>query len=139
MVDIGGDIALRGEHDQPWWMVEVVHPLDSDGALLRRSRVAVAGGGVATSSTLRQRWRTDRGEVHHIVDPRTGSNPSSVPASATVIAGTAWWAEAQSTALLVDRAALEGVVAQVTEYDGETHFVGGFENYVLDTESEPET
>ena len=34
---------------------------------------------------------------------------------------------------------LEGVVAQVTEYDGETHFVGGFEHYVLDTESEPET
>ena len=29
-------------------------------------------GGVATSSTTVRRWRTDDGEAHHLIDPRTG-------------------------------------------------------------------
>ena len=34
-------------------------------------KVTISTGGLATSSTAVRRWRTDAGEAHHILDPRT--------------------------------------------------------------------
>ena len=40
--------------------------------------IALAGGGLATSSTTVRRWRAGDAELHHIVDPRTGAPAAEV-------------------------------------------------------------
>ena len=97
MVDIGGDIAVRGDaRGATGWTIAID---GSDDVLLLRS------GGVATSGTELHRWH-QAGQVHnHVLDPGTGA---SLPignddvVEVTVAAGTAAWAEVFATALLVD-------------------------------------
>ncbi len=71
LVSLGGDIAFAGEAPPGGWTVRIADdhraPLDGAGPV-----VAVAGGGLATSSTATRRWRTTDGELHHVFDPRTG-------------------------------------------------------------------
>jgi len=63
--------------------------------------LSIAGGAVATSTTLRRRW-TVAGDVrHHLIDPRTGLPSTSDVELITVVAGQAWLAEALATASLI--------------------------------------
>ncbi len=97
LVNVGGDLLAVGSAPVDGWEVEVDH---LSGPL---ARVAVRAGALATSSRLRRAWRTTDGEqVHHVVDPRTRRPVSGPAVSATVLADTAWWAEALATAALVD-------------------------------------
>jgi thiamine biosynthesis lipoprotein len=95
MVSIGGDLRVAGEPPPEGWEIELDHHLTDP------ARVNVLDGAVATSSTLRRRWRTADGPAHHVIDPRTG-RPSTGPVVAcSVLAAEAWWAEALATSLLV--------------------------------------
>ena len=71
LVNLGGDVATAGPVPPGGWLVRVTDDHragpDADG-----QRVAVLGGGLATSSTTVRRWRRAGRDVHHIVDPRTG-------------------------------------------------------------------
>jgi thiamine biosynthesis lipoprotein len=98
-VELGGDVALAGPGpDGGRWIVEVADPLEPGRVL---ACLAVSGGGVATSSRLRRRWRGPAGDVHHLLDPRTGRPAHTDVAAATVNAGSAWWADVLAkTALL---------------------------------------
>lgn len=96
-VNAGGDIRCRGAEEwAPGWEVEV----DAPGG-----GIAWAGpvqGAIATSSTLKRRWRTDGGgTAHHLIDPRTGLPAETPFAQVTVRAESCTWAEVWAKAVLI--------------------------------------
>ena len=71
-------------------------PLDAPGPA-----VSVYSGGLASSGTTVRRWATAGGELHHIVDPRTGRPANSPWRTVTVAAASCVDANTASTAALV--------------------------------------
>ena len=103
LVSLGGDIAVAGTPPDGGWTVRVTDDhrrLDGAG-----QTVTIATGGLATSSTTVRRWRTEQGEAHHIVDPRTGRPAREVWRTVTVAAATCVRANAAATASIVRGAA----------------------------------
>ena len=103
LVDVCGDLAIGGPpaadgRAPAGWVVGVEDPLDPASELCR---MRLVGGGLATSSDRRRRWRVDDDDAHHLIDPRTGAPAVTDLAGATVLAGAAWWAEALTKAVLV--------------------------------------
>lgn len=96
LVNVGGDLALMGEPvDAAGWTVELAL---ADGPPLRWR---LAEGAIATSSSRRRRWSAD-GEIrHHLIDPATGQPVEHPPATVSIVAAQAWWAEASATAIAV--------------------------------------
>lgn len=118
LVSIGGDLAVSGEAPGgDGWSIAV-----GDSG----RRVRLAQGGVATSGTERRSWRNSAGaQVHHLLDPATGRPVAGPVVEATVIAGTAAWAEVWTKAIMVNGAAVElprfdslGLAARVRRADG---------------------
>jgi thiamine biosynthesis lipoprotein len=100
LVALGGDIAVAGPPPPAGWVVGV----DDDHATppaAARARVAIHGGGLASSGIRVRRWRTAAGEYHHIVDPRTGRPARSPWSTVSVAAATCLDANAASTASIV--------------------------------------
>jgi thiamine biosynthesis lipoprotein len=64
-------------------------------------QVALASGGLSTSSTTVRRWRRRGGDAHHIVDPRTGAPAAEHWRTVTVAAATCVDANIGSTAAIV--------------------------------------
>jgi thiamine biosynthesis lipoprotein len=97
-VDLGGDLRVRGPgpYDAAW---EV--EFDDSELALKWGRIRFDAGAVATSTRLRRRWRRGAREVHHLLDPFTGSPAMSGLASVTVVAADAWWAEVMAKAAFV--------------------------------------
>ncbi|HET7338098.1 MAG TPA: FAD:protein FMN transferase [Candidatus Dormibacteraeota bacterium] len=82
LVNLGGDLRTIGE-----WPVEV-----AGTTLLLRDQAA------ATSSTRKRRW----GDVHHLIDPRTGLPAQTGLSEVSVVTSTAFEAEVVAkTALLL--------------------------------------
>lgn len=90
-------------------------------------RLLLVAGGVATSGTIRRSWRTADGEHHHhLLDPMTGrpAQHTRQIVSATVVAGSAAWAEVWTKALAVRGEAVlgtldgHGLAASMTDDDG---------------------
>jgi thiamine biosynthesis lipoprotein len=103
LVDIGGDIAARGDGPDggEGWLLSVADPAreGADHCWLR-----IAGQAVATSTTLRRRWQRAGRLQHHLIDPRTGRPSESDLVQATVIAPTAVQADIYAkTALILGR------------------------------------
>ena len=100
LVNLGGDIALAGPGPQGGWPILVTDDHRSDvGA--EGQTVALAGGGLATSSTTVRRWRAGEADVHHIVDPRSGAPADEVWRTVSVAARTCVEANTASTAAIV--------------------------------------
>ncbi len=98
MVAIGGDLAMGGTPvDAAGFLVDVEHPDPDDGLLCR---LAISGGGVATSSVRSRRWTRDGIERHHQIDPCTESCSTTDLTAVTVIAPAGWLAEVHATAAL---------------------------------------
>ncbi|MBB1159540.1 FAD:protein FMN transferase [Amycolatopsis dendrobii] len=100
LIGLGGDIAVAGPAPARGWQVAV----GDDHAAVDPRRdpvIALASGGLATSSTVCRTWRRAGRTVHHIVDPRTGDMPGSCWRTVTVAAGTCADANAASTAAVV--------------------------------------
>ena len=100
LVNLGGDIAVAGPAPAGGWPILVTDdhraPSLADGQV-----VAIAAGGLATSSTTVRRWRTTEGTVHHVVDPRTGRPAAEVWRTVSVAAASCVDANTASTAALV--------------------------------------
>ena len=100
LVNLGGDIAVAGPAPGDGWPILVTDdhrsPPSSEG-----QRIALAAGGLATSSTTVRRWQTARGEAHHIVDPRSGAPAREVWRTVSVAAGDCVAANAAATAAIV--------------------------------------
>ena len=131
LVSLGGDIAVAGTPPPDGWVVGI----DDDHETPRdrvHTRVAILAGGLASSGIRVRRWRTAAGDVHHIVDPRTG-RPARSPWSTVTVAGASCLdANAASTAAIVlGRAAPawldeRGLPARLTSLDGSALCVGGW-------------
>jgi FAD:protein FMN transferase len=127
LVNLGGDVATAGDPPPGGWRVRVTDdhaaPHGAPG-----QTIALAGGGLATSSTTVRRW-ADR---HHIVDPATGRPTDGPWRTASVAAASAVDANAVATAAIVrgtDAVAwLERLrlPARLVHADGAVTTVGGW-------------
>lgn len=97
VVNIGGDILVRGEHSE---QVMIANPKADAENDLPISKVQVENKTVATSGNYRRGTLIQGKWYSHIVDPRTGY-PASEVISATVVADNATDAGALATALNV--------------------------------------
>jgi len=100
LVSIGGDVAVAGSPPAGGWVIGIdddhTRPVDEVA-----TRVAVAEGGLASSGTRVRRWRTASGELHHILDPRTGRPASDTWTTVSVAASSCVDANGASTAAIV--------------------------------------
>ncbi len=111
-VNLGGDVRVAGEgpeaaHDgvpSGAWTVGVWHPHRPAAPLVR---IGLAGGAVATSTTLLRRWSSQdapgrgRAERHHLIDPRSGLPSDTDLDLATVVAAEAWVAEVLAKSVIL--------------------------------------
>lgn len=129
LVCLGGDVAVAGTAPDGGWPVLIADdhaaPLTAAGPV-----VAVSAGGLATSGTAVRRWRTDQGEAHHILDPRSG-RPAVTPwRTVSVAAACCVDANIASTAAVVlgdsalDWLAVRGLPARAVRRDGSVVTVG---------------
>jgi thiamine biosynthesis lipoprotein len=100
LVSIGGDISVAGEAPAGGWVVGIdddhATPVDQVA-----TRVSLAAGGLASSGTRVRRWNTAAGELHHILDPRTGAPAAGPWTTVSVAAESCLDANAASTAAIV--------------------------------------
>ncbi|MCX4095803.1 FAD:protein FMN transferase [Nocardia sp. alder85J] len=97
LVSLGGDIATAGPAPEEDWQILV-----QDGRAEPATRISLpAGAALATSSTLRRRWRRSGHLIHHIIDPRTGAAADPIWRTVSVVAGTCVTANASATAAIV--------------------------------------
>jgi len=132
LVNLGGDIAVAGPAPGGGgWPILVTDdhraPSVADGQV-----VAIAAGGLATSSTTVRRWRTSGGVAHHVVDPETGRSATEVWRTVSVAALSCVAANTASTAAIVvgedapRLLARLGVAARLVRPDGRVVAVGGW-------------
>lgn len=131
LVSLGGDIAVAGEPPAGGWSVLIAErhdtPLTSVGPT-----VSIESGGLATSSTRVRRWHTRQGEMHHLLDPRTGLPAETPWQTASVAAGTCLQANVAATcAVVAGTAATTWLVernlpARLVGVDGSVTLLGGW-------------
>ncbi|HEY2542128.1 MAG TPA: FAD:protein FMN transferase [Gaiellaceae bacterium] len=101
LVDLGGDIAVAGPAPAGGWPILVTDDHRATPSCADGQVVAIAAGGLATSSTTVRRWRTVGGVAHHVVDPRTGRPADEVWRTVSVAATSCVEANTASTAAIV--------------------------------------
>ena len=90
LVNAGGDVAVHGGT----WPVGVE---TADGCLT----LELSSGALATSGRDRRRWRRNGRELHHLIDPKTGTPSDSDLLRLTVVASDAVEAEVWAKALFL--------------------------------------
>jgi thiamine biosynthesis lipoprotein len=138
LVSLGGDVAVAGPSPEEGWPVRVTDDHRSTSG--HGQTVAIRDGGLATSSTAVRRWPAGAHELHHIVDPATGSPVAEVWRTVTVAAGTCVDANTAATAAVVrgaDAAAwLEslGLAARLVRPDGAVVRTAGWPAFSADSQ-----
>lgn len=128
LINLGGDIATAGPSPHGGWQVGV---RDAEGEP-ETSLALPSGAALATSSTLRRRWRRGEEVLHHILDPRTGRPADPVWRTVSVAAQTCYAANTVSTAAVVrgypavDWIGALGMQAWLVDRDRNVHTVGGW-------------
>jgi FAD:protein FMN transferase len=98
LVDLGGDIAVRGESPEGGpWLVAVADPRRSGETL---AVLALDSGGIATSGRDARRFGPAR-SLHHLIDPETGESALGGPLTVTVVAPDPVSAEVHATTLAI--------------------------------------
>jgi thiamine biosynthesis lipoprotein len=98
LVDLGGDIAVRGESPEGGpWLVAVADPRRAGETL---AVLALDAGGVATSGRNARRFGPGR-SLHHLIDPETGESALAGPLTVTVVAPDPVAAEVHATTLAI--------------------------------------
>lgn len=101
-VNVGGDLRCSGNVAMAnEWQISITSPFDDELVI---AELAIADGGVATSSTRAKRWHTPAGEFHHLLSPITHAplpERDGSPVQCTVVGAEAVWAEVYATAILV--------------------------------------
>ncbi len=129
VVEIGGDVALRGSGPEGPWAVAISDRLELHG---NEPRVSLQSGGIATSSITARTWRMNGRVMNHIIDPRTGDCASGPYATASVSAQSCVIANAFATAALLwgedagYRIGQSGWSARLVRRDGRVEFIGGW-------------
>ena len=134
LVSLGGDVAVAGPPPPGGWVVRVQDRpgRPEDEVTGPTSTVAIAAGGLATSSTSARRWvRGDR-VLHHVLNPRTGLPAASPWRTVSVTAATCVDANTASTASIVRGSAAPGwlrrlgLPARLVGEDGSVVTVAGW-------------
>ncbi len=106
LVNCGGDVFAGGKPpSEDAWHVGVSDPFEPERDLMV---LAVVHAAVATSSSLKRRWKIGDAYVHHLIDPRTAQPSTSDAVQVTVIAPTATLADYHAKVALL-RGAEEGM------------------------------
>lgn len=133
MVNLGGDLTARGlpvEGDE--WVVTIGEPTVAERPL---ATVHLRDGSLATSTTAKRRWQSGDEQMTHLLDPASGRPIDGPAVLASVIAGSAWWAEVCATTLLVSgtrtttNESLKVVSSLLVRDDGHVERSGGFERF----------
>lgn len=95
LVDVRGDIRVTGEPPEGGWRIAVDLPTAEDVTL------GLSEGAAATSSLLAHQWMQAGVPQHHLIDPSTGAPATAGFVAATIVAGTAWWAEVLTKAVML--------------------------------------
>lgn len=139
MIDIGGELVLRGKNPKGTdWRIGINQPVDDSLSVNQNTQLVLqlTGKGVATSGNYRNFYYKDGKKYAHTIDPRTGYPVLHSLLSATVVATDCMSADAYATAFMV--MGLEETIAYVQEhpeigvcliYSGEE---GEFLTYVSD-------
>jgi FAD:protein FMN transferase len=129
VVEIGGDVAVRGAGPDGPWAIAISDKLHHTG---HEPRVGLSSGGLATSSITQRTWIAGGQRVNHIVDPRSGRWAEGPYATASVSATSCVLANALATASLLwgDDAAYHVAqarcAARLVDLGGNVHYVGGW-------------
>ncbi|MDE6091181.1 MAG: FAD:protein FMN transferase [Duncaniella sp.] len=103
MVEIGGEIAMRGRNPRGEdWHIMVDAPVENDTAVVhsRMAVMVVTDCGVATSGNYRNFKQTSSGRIWHTISTLDGRPAHTDLLAATVIAPTAMLADAYATACM---------------------------------------
>lgn len=128
LVSIGGDLATAGPGPDGGWHVLVSDGPDEPSCTVRLN----SGMALATSSTVRRRWRRGGRTLHHVLDPRTCQPAKPVWRTVSVAAPSCVDANTQSTAALVRGLAAPqrlrdvGLPARLVAADGATTTLCGW-------------
>jgi thiamine biosynthesis lipoprotein ApbE len=135
LVSLGGDIATAGPAPAAGWQIHVTDDHRS-GPDAPGQTIAIAGGGLATSSVAVRRWRAPSVEgapgqrMHHVIDPSLGAPARGPWRTVSVAAGDCTDANIAATAALVRGARapawLErlGLPARLVYHDGAVLRIG---------------
>lgn len=136
LVDMGGDLAVRGEPDSGEWRIDLPqHPHHRHGpdaeqcpvlALPAHPGFAVS---LATSGLRARQWGT---HLYHVLDPATGMPADSSIAEVTVLSRAGWLAEAHTKAALLADSDAEGYL-QRHDVAGLVHWADGTTTSTLPT------
>ncbi len=107
-VNAGGDIRCLGtDGGGEGWAMDV-----SGLSLDDRAWSGRVSGAIATSTTLKRRWKTAAGhDAHHLIDPRTGLPSRSEFVHVTARAEECWVAEVWAKAVLIGGRTAQGRAA----------------------------
>jgi len=131
LVSLGGDISTAGAAPAGGWRVRVTDDHRS-GFEAPGQWIAMATGGLATSSTTARRWHRGGEAVHHLLDPASGRPARSVWRTVTVAAASCLDANIASTAAVIrgepaiDWLGRLGLAARLVDNDGAAAHVGGW-------------
>ena len=100
LVNLGGDIAVAGEPPAEGWVIRIADRHDADAGDPAVT-VAIRSGGLATSGTAARRWERGGRQLHHIVDPATGTPAARCWRTVSVTAETCLAANTASTAAII--------------------------------------
>ncbi|MHA7129625.1 FAD:protein FMN transferase [Algoriphagus namhaensis] len=102
LVEIGGDLAVKGVNDRgELWKLGINRPEEESSAADIYSIVALQDKGMATSGNYRNFYMRDSIMISHTISPETGYPVRHGLLSATVIAGDCMTADAYATAMMV--------------------------------------
>ncbi|MBT2655198.1 FAD:protein FMN transferase [Bacillus sp. ISL-18] len=96
-VNVGGDIRIFGSLPRPL-NIGIEDPLDSSQML---SSIQVLDGAIATSTSMKRRWKVNGRSKHHLIDATTGEPSASTIISSTVTAPTAVEADVLAKVVLL--------------------------------------
>jgi thiamine biosynthesis lipoprotein len=96
-VNAGGDLRVFGQREEGW-KIAIGDPFEKEKQL---GTIQIKDGAVATSSTMKRRWKRGAQWMNHLLDPRTGQPTQSVIVSATVTAPTAKQADVWAKTVLL--------------------------------------
>lgn len=104
MVDIGGEVVVRGVNPQQnLWRIGINKPIDDSLSINQELQTVlqVTDVGIATSGNYRNFYYKDGKKYAHTIDPRTGYPVQHNILSATVVANDCMSADAYATAFMV--------------------------------------
>ncbi len=100
LVSLGGDIATAGGAPSSGWRIRVTEDHRAVPSASGQT-IAIADGGLATSSTTVRRWTHGGAEMHHILDPSTGAPTAGPWRTVSVAAASCTDANIASTAAVI--------------------------------------